>query len=50
MQAPALPFPDELVTAISSYLARQADDESGDRLNEELLAVYGKTVLARPFS
>lgn len=48
MQAPALPFPGDLDSVISSYLARQTDDETGDRLNEELLSIYGKEVLGRP--
>lgn len=48
MQAPAIPLPDELVAIIGSYLEHQKDDENGDRLNEELLSIWNKTVLDFP--
>ncbi|KAK3353068.1 Hamartin protein-domain-containing protein [Lasiosphaeria hispida] len=50
LQAPALPLPAELVTVISSYLEKHAkfDEGAAERLNDELLSVYEKTVQERP--
>ncbi|KAK3318499.1 Hamartin protein-domain-containing protein [Apodospora peruviana] len=50
MQAPVLPLPDELTAIISGYLDRHAksDDGTADRVNEELLSIYGRTVHGHP--
>ncbi|KAK0715762.1 Hamartin protein-domain-containing protein [Lasiosphaeris hirsuta] len=50
LQAPALPLPAELVTVISSYLEKHVkfDEGATDRLNDELLSLYEKTVQERP--
>ncbi|KAL2258685.1 hypothetical protein VTK26DRAFT_7936 [Humicola hyalothermophila] len=49
-QAPSLPLPAEVTATISSYLERhkKPDEGSGDRLGEELLQLWEKSVQAHP--
>ncbi|KAK3379938.1 Hamartin protein-domain-containing protein [Lasiosphaeria ovina] len=50
LQAPSLPIPAELDAVVHSYLTKKegADSNDGERLNDELLSIYEKTVADHP--
>lgn len=44
MPNPSLPLPDDLVQVIEAYLEKHNDDGPSERLQEELLGIWDKTV------